>query len=205
MGIDESDVDRPHMAIDANSPKATIVEPGLDVIRFWARARGWVDPFVDPHAIGNPFCCGRLGYLALIAERVAGGLAIKPSVVRIASGVHKADPRQGRRAPVPTKLTSRRICDGAEMHGFVFDVGLKSDVPEIPLTDDSIIEKHVVVIGRIHHPAQGQLSQIGCARRLFGGGFRLGEDGKEDGGENRDDRNHHQEFDERKRAPHGAL
>ena len=46
-------------------------------------------------------------------------------------------------------------------------------------------------------PRDGQLTQIADALHPVGPGFGAGKSGKQQGGKDRDDRNHHKQFDQR--------
>ncbi len=60
----------------------------------------------------------------------------------------------------------------------------------------------VVVVGAVHLLGKGDLLGIAQASGSLGGFFGLGEDGEEDGGEDRDDRDNDEEFDKRKCSFH---
>lgn len=64
----------------------------------------------------------------------------------------------------------------------------------------------VVIVPRIHNRSHSDLPQVGDARGLLGRRLGLGENREEDRGKNSDDRNHPQQFDERKGFLHkGTL
>ncbi len=64
-----------------------------------------------------------------------------------------------------------------------------------------VIDKFVVVIGRIHEPGELKLLQVIHARNSLALGLGLVQSRQKHGSENRDDRDHHQQFNQSKPEP----
>jgi len=64
---------------------------------------------------------------------------------------------------------------------------------------------HLVVVLHVHHPGGAELLEIAQAARLPRLLTCPCEDGAQDGGQDRDDRDDHQQLDERKATPHDLV
>jgi len=72
------------------------------------------------------------------------------------------------------------------------------------IPDAAVGRQGVIVVGGVHHARQADLLEVADVARLLGRLLGLGKHGEEDGSQDGDDRNHHQKFDESKRAAHTA-
>ncbi len=137
------------------------------------------------------------------AEEVAG----------LVGGVHGGRRREGDERAVIEDLGAG--VGGAMEEFFAFDVGLEDIMqeghegdlglefgevgPDLGLGAVDGIDgegEAVIVVGHVEGGASADLFEVADALSLFGGPFGSGEDGKQEGGEDRDDGDDHQEFDE---------